>query len=97
MAKLSDILKRYKGDLNRVYVDSCVELSNRVKEATPVDTGRARQSWSSNGNPLLGTTYRFTNNLEYIVPLEYGHSPQAPGGMLRINVRNWNSIVRANV
>lgn len=97
MAKLSELIKGYKGDLARVHRDSCLELGNRVVEGTPVDKGRAKQSWTPNGIPALGRIYSFTSILEYILPLEYGHSDQAPQGMLRTNVRNWNSIVRGNI
>ena len=93
MPKLSALIKSYKGDLSRVYRDSCLELGNRIIESTPVDTGRARQSWSANGPPSLGRIYSFSSNLEYINELEFGHSEQAPRGMVRINTRNWNRIV----
>lgn len=97
MAKLTAIINEYKGDLQRLHRDSCLELGNRVKESTPVDTGRAKGSWSDNGAPVIGRSYRYSSNLEYIVPLEYGHSQQAPSGMLRINVRNWRSIVENQI
>ncbi|MFA0813359.1 hypothetical protein [Microbulbifer epialgicus] len=34
------------------------------------------------------------NNLPYIQPLEYGHSKQAPAGMVRRNVLRIQSIIR---
>jgi hypothetical protein len=36
-------------------------------------------------NFKLGDTIFIYNNVEYIVPLEYGLSKQAPGGMFRIS------------
>lgn len=33
------------------------------------------------------------NNLPYAIPLEYGHSKQAPGGMVRITVARFQQIV----
>jgi hypothetical protein len=33
------------------------------------------------------------NNLPYIIPLEYGHSQQAPQGMVRTTLREMESIV----
>ena len=33
----------------------------------------------------LGDTIFLYNNVEYIIPLEYGHSKQAPGGMFRVS------------
>jgi len=31
-----------------------------------------------------------TNSVEYIVPLEYGHSKQAPSGMVRLTAVKWD-------
>ena len=39
-----------------------------------------------------GVVY-LTNNLPYILPLEFGSSQQAPSGMVRITVARWQSIV----
>lgn len=39
-----------------------------------------------------GVVY-LTNNLPYIMPLEFGSSQQAPAGMVRITVARWQSIV----
>ncbi len=39
-----------------------------------------------------GTTW-IVNNLAYAIPLEYGHSKQAPAGMVRITVTRWQPIV----
>ncbi len=60
--------------------------------------GTARQGWSDNGALMVGRTYKFTNNVDYIRRLEYGWSPQArnPNGMLRINVKRWDNIVTNN-
>ena len=38
-----------------------------------------------------------TNNVEYIVPLEYGWSNQAPEGMVRINVARFHRMVKEAV
>lgn len=40
-----------------------------------------------------GVTY-MANNLPYIEPLEYGHSGQAPEGMVRKNVARIGAIVK---
>lgn len=37
----------------------------------------------------------FTNNLPYAESIEYGHSRQAPEGMLRRHVASWKRIVDA--
>lgn len=38
-------------------------------------------------------TMYLTNNLPYIVPLEYGHSDQAPSGMVRKNIARLEQII----
>lgn len=35
----------------------------------------------------------FTNTLEYIIPLEYGHSAKSPEGMVRATLSNFRGIV----
>jgi hypothetical protein len=35
-----------------------------------------------------------TNSLPYAIPVEYGHSTQAPAGMVRVNVQAFNGIVQ---
>ena len=40
-----------------------------------------------------GETAYITNSLPYAIPLEYGHSTQAPSGMVRITLGNFQKIV----
>ena len=40
-----------------------------------------------------GQTIYLVNNLEYISALEFGHSKQAPAGMVRLTVQRWVPIV----
>lgn len=42
-----------------------------------------------------GQTIFLVNNLPYAQALEYGHSQQAPGGMIRLTVQRWKPIVEA--
>lgn len=45
----------------------------------------------------IGDTFYMTNSLPYIERLEYeGWSEQAPVGMLRTNIANWQTIVKTN-
>lgn len=39
----------------------------------------------------------FINNCHYIVPLEYGHSPQAPKGFIRLTTTGAQNLVNAVV
>jgi hypothetical protein len=64
---------------------------------------------SQNGSPSLarsltfsgavkaGGTCYITNNLPYIMRLEYGWSKQAAAGMARVTVARWQNIVNAAV
>lgn len=40
-----------------------------------------------------GQQIYIVNNLPYAIPLEYGHSAQAPGGMVRITLARFQQIV----
>lgn len=40
-----------------------------------------------------GQTAFIVNNLPYAIPLEFGHSTQAPGGMVRVTVARFQQIV----
>lgn len=42
----------------------------------------------------LGDTAYLVNNLPYSIPLEYGHSSQAPVGMVRTTLDEFQSVVR---
>lgn len=41
----------------------------------------------------LGDVIYFVNNLNYSLSLEYGHSKQAPSGMVRLSIGEWNTAV----
>ena len=43
---------------------------------------------------VSGDVHFITNNLPYSLELEYGHSSQAPNGMVRLTVARFQSIVR---
>jgi hypothetical protein len=40
-----------------------------------------------------GQTIYLVNNLSYARPLEYGHSKQAPAGMVRTTIAEFNAVV----
>lgn len=44
-------------------------------------------------NLRAGEIIYLVNNLDYARPLEYGHSKQAPAGMVRISVQEYSAIV----
>lgn len=45
----------------------------------------------------FGQTAYLVNNLVYSIPLEYGHSSQAPTGMLRITINGFQQMVEQAV
>jgi len=47
------------------------------------------------GQLTAGQTAYLVNNLPYGVPLEYGHSTQAPNGMVRVTLARFQQIVAA--
>jgi hypothetical protein len=44
-----------------------------------------------------GETAYIVNNLPYAVRLEYGHSDQAPGGMVRITLARFQAIIEETI
>jgi hypothetical protein len=55
------------------------EIFDRVKQRTPLKTGKARAGWE-----IVGNTIR--NDVHYIIDLEQGNSQQAPNGMLGVTL-----------
>lgn len=45
------------------------------------------------GDLTLGEVAYIVNNLPYAIPLEYGHSTQAPAGMVRVTIADFQNIV----
>jgi hypothetical protein len=69
------------------------DFLSRVQQLTPVDTGRARAGWrisqGKNENEMI-----VYNGVEYVVFLEYGHSRQAPQGMVRVSLAETKNKIR---
>lgn len=45
------------------------------------------------GDLSYGEVAYIVNNLPYAIPLEYGHSTQAPSGMVRVTLADFQNIV----
>ena len=61
------------------------EALARIMNKTPVDTGRARAGWRvAKTGKLKFTVF---NTVHYIIYLEFGHSKQAPRGMVAITIQ----------
>ena len=114
-APLKVLTRGYRERALRIYQDSCIEISRRVIERTPVDTGALRKSWTASKGSIdtsnrggdfvsvargltLGQRYTFGNGQPYARRIEYyGHSPQAPRGMMRVTLAEYESIVAQQV
>lgn len=57
-------------------------------------TGRAQRAY---GAGRAGDTFELWTNTTYMPPLEYGHSKQAPRGMVRTTMRSAQAIADAAV
>ena len=69
------------------------EMLHRIMKRTPVDTGRARAGWR-----LMKTgkmKFVISNEVHYIIYLEFGHSKQAPGGMVRITLQELKYLIES--
>lgn len=54
-----------------------------LRERTPVDTGALQASWKQEGPKDNFGTVKVISRLPYAARIEFGHSKQAPNGMLR--------------
>ena len=64
---------------------------SRVSRRNPVDTGNSRSRWRKTAS---GDYIYVTNDAPYIRALEYGHSAQAPNGMVRRTMAEMPDIAR---
>ena len=55
--------------------------------------GRAQEAAKVTDN----STINISNNLPYILPLEHGHSQQAPHGMVAITSNRYRNYIEANI
>lgn len=66
-----DFLKEFSKLTEKAKLEKMSKLVDALKEATPVDTGNARDNWKIEGNSIV-------NEVEYIEYLNQGSSVQAP-------------------
>tara|TARA_B100000519_G_C14108778_1_gene374711 strand:+ start:190 stop:525 length:336 start_codon:yes stop_codon:yes gene_type:complete len=79
--KLTEINDFFKEDVVDLVAATTLEWTARVKKATPVDTGRLRNSWQTEIEDFRGT---IINNLPYAEPVCYGENlPPSWGGQYR--------------
>ncbi len=98
MSRFTDDIARFRAKVasrvDQVIKKVGFDLHSLIVERTPHDTGRAKAGWALDARPEMTIIY---NNVEYIVPLEYGHSKQAPQGMVRVSIADivnaWPNLV----
>ena len=101
--KMDDVISTRLANVPRA---ASIVMGNRVIKRSPVLTGRFKGNWftwiNEEGDGALipvtkslqiGQTLGFTNNLPYSLPLEFGSSDQAPSGMVRVSVADWQNVV----
>ena len=87
-----DDAKRAAG---KMFTASFKERQKFIKAVNSAGNGKESSNRAiafATGLKAGGTVY-LTNNLPYIMALEYGHSRQAPAGMARITVAYFQKIV----
>jgi hypothetical protein len=81
-------------DLKKAFASQAATAKERVlhklvkdlKEATPVDTGKARDGWRLDGNKIV-------NDVEYIDSLNAGHSQQAPSHFIEKTLLSDGNVI----
>ena len=106
-ADLTKFAAKANANVDTVVRKVTFDLARAVIRRTPVDTGHARGQWqvgrSLHHSPgkgdtdaswvKAGDTIFISNNTEYILPLEYGRSKQAPHGMVRVSVQMFTDYI----
>ena len=66
---------------------------------TPDKSGKTSIAKAANKSSIfrLGGKIFITNNLPYAIPIENGHSSQAPAGMVKITVAQFKRIIKKNL
>jgi hypothetical protein len=67
-----------------------IALKDALTEATPVDTGTARDGWKVE---IQGGSVAITNNVPYIDDLNKGHSQQAPAFFIEKTILENKDVV----
>lgn len=93
-----NLLKLSEEDFKKIVEEEANKLWAAVANDTPIDTGLARASWKLSNTSVPGRVeFVLSNDVPYIVYLEYGWSKQAPKGMLRINLRRYRKNLQDRI
>lgn len=91
---ISKFINKTEAKAERVFRATGLEMFGRIVKRTPVDTGRLRNNWQITPNAKIGQKLFITNNLPYAKRIEDGYSKQAPAGMVKVTIAEFDSIVR---
>jgi hypothetical protein len=80
------LFKKIKTEVDREFKERTTKLLKDLEEATPVDTGLAKESWSLEFTD--STTAVVSNSQEYIDYLNKGSSKQAPRYFIERTIMN---------
>ena len=69
--RLSAIGEHFEDKVIRTVKKATLVWEERVKKATPVDTGNLRRSWQNDIKPFVGEVF---SDVEYAEPVAYGTS-----------------------
>lgn len=79
--KITDIADLMEEEVEQVVRLTALEWTEKVKNQTPVDTGRLRNAWRTDIGKFQAT---ISNNMEYAEPVLYGNNlPLSWGGRYR--------------
>ena len=79
--RLSAIGEHFEDKVIRTVKKATLVWEERVKKATPVDTGNLRRSWQNDIKPFVGEVF---SDVKYAEPVAYGTSlPPSWGGRYR--------------
>jgi hypothetical protein len=79
-----DVQRQLEREKEAFFTRVAEDIKTVAVRRTPIDKGQARRGWR------LESTFRekrIVNRVSYIIPLENGHSKQAPNGILGPTVR----------
>lgn len=76
--ELERVRKQINSTKLQIVEKKCKQMLNELVEATPVDTGKARDSWSITHTSNPDSPAIISNEVPYISNLNEGSSKQAP-------------------
>jgi hypothetical protein len=89
IAKISSYVRENVSELVRAIA---LEADGQLKQQSPVDTGRFRENWQKQIEPLEASV---SNNLPYAERLANGWSKQAPEGWVQTIAANLKPYAEA--